>query len=236
LGKDWTPADVNKIRKDAKHPDHDLAGQLRNTAKNVFYGSLNMQSPATLQCTSLTAPEPIPLTLEDAAAFIHAWRETYAGLYAYQRRSIKQASQSDCTFNLIGQSGNYGHIRGLTGRRLFLLKHWTAPTSEWPGKWGVKGTDAVAAIWLMTEADIIKHAMTLILKDLDAHPEWDAVFCNMAHDELDIECDAQHAVAVATCVQTRMQEAMRWGGIVDIPVDEDNADPTKMICTDWSEK
>jgi hypothetical protein len=58
----------------------------------------------------------------------------------------------------------------------------------------------------------------------------------MAHDEIDLDCDWDHRLAVATVVQEMFHKAMRWAGITSLPVDERGASPEKMIKADWSAK
>lgn len=241
-GRPWSASDVNAKRKDKHDPDHPEAKQARDTAKPVFYGSLNLQGPATLQRTAETAPEPVKMTIDEAAEARDAWRTAYAGLYSYQRRVIREANARDVVIDGHHYAVNYA----LTGRRLHLLKEPDKYSKTEPlpckdcgkdhGRLTCKGTDCVASVWMMTEADAIKRAMGLILDAFDAHPEWEAVFCNMAHDEVDVECAEAYAVDVATCVQQIFHDCMRWAGVVDLPVDEANADPKKMIVTCWADK
>lgn len=224
--------DVVRLYKDDASPLKKLIKQLRKTAKPVNYGSLNLQGPATLKETGETSPEPVYFTLEEAAAMRDTWRALYAGLWRFQKAVIKKANSFRNVFPHIGVDGEYGEVRALTGRRLFLIKEWQPKHKAY----SVKGTDCVSAVWMMTEADAIKRAMGWLIADFDAHPEWGAIFTNMAHDEINVECWAEYAEDVARQVQARFHQAMRWAGVTDIPVDEAGADYRKMIVESWASK
>ncbi len=229
---------ASKIRKDKKHPLFDEVKTTRDGSKNVGYGSLNMQGGATLKRTAETAHEPIFMTEEEATARRDKWREVYPVLYGFQRTTISRANSYNHNFDAIGVQGRYGEVRALTGRRLFLIKNWQPAKYEWQkkGNYSVKGTDCVSAVWMMTEADIIKYAMGLMLQAFDEHPEWEAKFRNMAHDEVDITCKQEFALPTATAALNAAHTAMRWAGIVDIPVDAADASPEKLIVTCWADK
>jgi hypothetical protein len=172
---------------------------------------------------------------------IAVWNDLYRVLYNAQRRHIKQVNSHSHLFKHIGIDGEYGEARALTGRRLFLVKEWKLPRERADGTmssgyWSVKATDAVSFVWMGTESDIVKHAMGQLVPIFDAHPEWDVLWDNMAHDEIDLDCAEEHALAVATAVQQEFHKAMRWGGVVDLPVDEKDADPRKLIKESWAAK
>lgn len=229
-GLPWTWQDVAKLRKQ-KTEEGTLAASLRDVSKPTFYGSLNGQGPATLQRTALTSPEPVPMTLEQATEAIQAWRSKYAGLYNYQRSTVRAAAQRDIVFG----GAHYAEQRTLTDRRLYLLKepdHYSQVAATLcpqcghvHGKLAPKPTDCVSFVWMGTEADAIKRAMGLIHLSFLAHPEWDAFIANFVHDEIDVECAYEHRYIVAAEVQRIIWECMRWAGVVDIPVDDPDAAP-----------
>jgi len=216
---------------------HDVAAT-RILAKPVFFGSLNLQGPPTLKKTAETGAEPVFMTLEQAAEGIQVWRVTYAGLYAFQRRTIKEANQHKVRFDLpgkigsspyhIGQPGEYAVVRGLSKRRLFLLKE-----TDKHGRFSCKGTDCVSFVWMGTEADVIKRAMGRIQATFDQQPEWGAAFGNMCHDEINIECYTEYENEVAQCVQKEFDSAMQWV-IKVIPVSD--GDWKSMIVGSWAAK
>ena len=229
-GLPWTWQDVAKLRKQ-KTEEGTLAASLRDVSKPTFYGSLNGQGPATLQRTALTSPEPVPMTLEQATEAIQAWRSKYAGLYNYQRSTVRAAAQRDIVFG----GAHYAEQRTLTDRRLYLLKepdHYSQVAATLcpqcghvHGKLAPKPTDCVSFVWMGTEADAIKRAMGLIHLSFLAHPEWEAFIVNFVHDEIDVECADAHRYIVAAEVQRIIWECMRWAGVVDIPVDDPDAAP-----------
>ena len=193
--------------------------------------SLNLQGPTTLQRTALTSPEPVPMTMEQATEAIQAWRTKYAGLYNYQRATVRAAAQRDIVFGGL----HYAEQRTLTNRRLYVLKDpdyysQAAPTlcaqcGQVHGKLAPKPTDCVSFVWMGTEADAIKRAMGLIHLSFLAHPEWEAFIVNFVHDEIDVECADAHRYVVAAEVQRIIWECMRWAGVVSIPVDDPDAAP-----------
>ena len=229
-GLPWTWQDVAKLRKQ-KTEEGTLAASLRDVSKPTFYGSLNLQGPTTLQRTALTSPEPVPMTIEQATEAIQAWRSKYAGLYNYQRSTVRAAAQRDIVFG----GAHYAEQRTLTDRRLYLLKepdHYSnvaatlcAQCGHVHGKLAPKPTDCVSFVWMGTEADAIKRAMGLIHLSFLAHPEWDAFIANFVHDEIDVECAWEHRYIVAAEVQRIIWECMRWAGVTDIPVDDPDAAP-----------
>jgi DNA polymerase I-like protein with 3'-5' exonuclease and polymerase domains len=214
---------------------------IRLGAKTAGYASLNMAGAKTMVKTAATMPTPIEMSEEKAQQLLTTWRELYFVLAVFQKQHVKQVNSYSHTFSHLGLEGEYGESRGLTGRRLFLIKEYNPPR-QWPdgnwskARWSVKGTDAVSSIWMSTESDIVKYAMGLLVEDFDAHPEWDAKWANMAHDEVDLDCKAEYALEVAKVTQQRFHAAMRWGGIIDIPVDETGAKAELLIKADWSAK
>jgi DNA polymerase I-like protein with 3'-5' exonuclease and polymerase domains len=121
---------------------------------------------------------------------------------------VRKANQTKFKFRGTreGMVDEYGEVRSLSGRRLYLQK--------WPreGKYGeyhaVKPTDTVSMIWMGTEADAIKYSMGRFLLETDKHPEWGAAIRNFAHDEIDITCKESYAQEVAECLRVLMHEGM----------------------------
>jgi len=226
---------------DKKHPQHKDLKSRRQGCKSTNYAKLNLSGVKTLQTQMMTMAVPIKMSDEDCGKLIGVWNDLYKVLYGAQKRHIKKVNSYNHKFQDIGIEGEYGESRALTGRRLFLIKEWKRP-QERPdgtmksGYWSVKATDAVSSVWMMTEADVMKRAMGELVAVFDAHPEWDVRWSNMAHDEVDLDCDGKYALEVATAVQHEFHAAMRWAGIVDLPVDEKGADPAKLIKSDWAAK
>ena len=243
LGNDWTPENIAKWKKDKASPNNAKATELRQLAKPVFYGSLNSQSPATLQVTVLT-DSGVRISIDVAEQAIEAWRIAYAGLYDYQKsqrsyanglEKIKNPAPYISKYRKVSNElkiGNvtYGQLRGLSGRLLHLPK--------WPTSTGLsaKITDSCSFTWTSTEADAIKWSMGEqgLLREFDRHPEWDVKMVNFMHDELDFLVREDQALDVAAVVKTYMDRGMQRF-IKTIPVD-DGSPASSMIASDWSEK
>jgi hypothetical protein len=197
--------------------------------------SLNIQGAPTLKKTAETGPEPVFMTLEQAAEGISVWRLTYAGLYAFQRATIRKANEYNVRFDQPGVGpyslnlpGEYAVVRGLSNRRLFLLKE-----TDKHGRHSCKGTDCVSFVWMGTEADIIKRAMGRLQAEFDRHPEWGARLANFCHDEINLVCLKVWENEVAQTVQRVMDECMTWV-IKVIPVSD--GDWKSLIVGSWAAK
>jgi hypothetical protein len=71
------------------------------------------------------------------------------------------------------------------------------------------------------------------------HPNddvWDARMSNLAHDENDQDCRKQYGLAVAGCVRKWFSAGLRWTGIVDIPVEPDDAKDSDLLVRSWADK
>lgn len=234
-GLDWAPEHIQKVRKKRGHPDQELATNLRDVGKTGNYACLNLGSDDTIKRSGETAAEPVYMTREEAAEVKAAFREVYSTLYHYQRDTIRRANRKRLSFLDIGVEGEYGEVRALTGRRLLLQKDWSHPEWRDRGEYSVKGTDCVSAVWMMTEADALKWAMARFQEARDAHPEWGAWLGVVVHDELDVVCRREHEVTVAATVQSIMRDALRWAGVVDLPVDGE-AEPESLVAGSWADK
>lgn len=226
---DWSDTEIDEWRNDKDHPNQTQADKLRKISKTVNYASLNQVGKARLQ--GGLKEEGIEVTLDEAGEAITAWRTTYNVLYKFIQDKHRESNTYNVTFE--GIEGVYGEIRGLSGRRSYFRK--------WPSKFRKSApdqtplTDVTSFLWLSTEADIVKLAMWLIQLEFDAHPQWNAWIVNMAHDELNVECDEEFALEVATIVQHYMDGAMaRW--LHTIPVNEPGANPAKSIADSWAQK
>ena len=241
-----------------KHPLFYLIKELRRPAKTGNYTSLNLGSPDRLRLAAETDAEPLhlpqtvpvfggkdlltgdPVTrhVDPWALIRDRWREVNATLYAYQRDTVKRANRVNRRFTFA--DGEYGAVwSACNTRRLFLLKEWNIPAwaeSEDDGRYSVKGTDAVSAVWMMSEANALKIACDIVTIAFDEHPEWDAFVFNIVHDELNVECAYEHRDAVARVVFDAMQEGLRRAGLLDIPTCAPDDEPSKMLVKSWAEK
>lgn len=202
-----------------------IAKELRNVAKNVKYGSLNRQGINALLTSS--ARGGVPMSHEDAENGLKSWRGTYRKLVQFQKLIVIEANEREHTFPKI--NGTFGEVRGLSGRRIFMLKQ-----PDFNGNPSVYAPDAAAFYWTSTEADVVKYAASLIYLEFCLNPEWDAHLCNCAHDELDAEGNTEYEKEIAECIDNAMKTAMRrW--IKSIPVDE-GEEPCKMIVEHYGKK
>lgn len=226
------------------NPKHELYKEFksrRQGCKSTNYAKLNLSSFKTLRKQMETMAVPVFMSDEEAQKLIAVWNDLYCVLYAAQKDHVKRVNSYSHTFHHLGLEGEYGESRALTGRRLFLIKEWQPPR-QWPdgkwsnGRWSVKATDAVSSVWMSTESDVIKHAMGLLVDDVDANPQWGFKWSNMCHDEIDATCKKEYALDVAKQLQKRMNEAMIWAGIVDLPTEEKNFNPASCIKANWSAK
>lgn len=251
--------DIYQAGKD--HPLYDAIKEPRIPSKNGNYSYLNMGGAQKVRQIAETSPDPIhlPATIEvdgeerDPWEVIQKrWRETYSTGYKYQRFTIDAANRESHSFDFC--DGEYGAVWSCDGkRRLYLLKEWNLPKwAESPedGRYGVKGTEALAGIMQMSEANALKIALALIVEEFDAHDneylaqlgaplvldDWGAYIFNIVHDETDAECDAAYKVDVAECQHRCMQEGLRRAGIVDLPTCAPDDSSEKLVVKSWADK
>jgi len=229
------------------HPDFDAIKEPRVPAKNGNYSFLNMGSAQKVRQIAETSPEPIhlPQTIDVGGedrdpweVVRERWREVYATGYQYQKNAIRSADRQSHCFDFT--DGEYGAVWSADGkRRLYLLKEWNVPQwAESPddGRYSVKGTEALAGIMQMSEANALKMAAAFAVEQFDAHPEWEAFIFNIVHDELDAECAEAYRLEVACCIHESMQRGMRLAGIVDLPTCAPDDTPEKLIVKSWADK
>lgn len=228
-----------------EHFRYELIKDARDPAKNGNYSQLNIGGAEKIRMIAETAPEPIhlpPIVLingvsRDPWDFLKdQWRETYSTLYAFQRETIRRADRKSYRFDFA--EGEYGEVWSVDGkRRLYLLKEWNVPKWEdAQGRYSVKGTDAVSAVWMTSEANALKIAAALCMQAFDLHPEWQAFICNIVHDELDVECAWEYREQVARCVFDAMQEGLRRAGLRSIPTCAPDDNWQKLIVVSWADK
>jgi DNA polymerase I-like protein with 3'-5' exonuclease and polymerase domains len=229
-GKDWDDKYIAKTRKDKSSPDQPDCELFRQVAKPLFYGSLNWQGWKTLQ-TTIQKESNVTLTDEESKAAIKAWQETYKDLFNFQKLTHKKACASKHIFPFC--DGEYGEVRGHSNRRIFMpFKSSDFKPDALPQ---VKNTDSVSFVWTSCEADIIKLAMGLFLLECDKHPEWGVKQRNIAHDELDVTCNPEYKIEVATSLQYHMRAAMSKF-IKSIDPDDMSAKPESLLVSSWMDK
>lgn len=221
-----------------KHEGYKRVKDARQPAKTGNYTCLNMGSPEKLARAAETAPEPLHLPMEKWELIRARWREVYSTLYQFQRDTIKSSDRACATFAFA--EGEYGVVwNAARDRKLYLIKEWNVPAwADGPedGRYSVKGTDAVSAVWMMSEANALKIALAFVQSDFDAHPEWEAFIFNVVHDEINAECAEAHKHAVAKCVFDAMQEGLRRAGLKSIPTCALEDKPENLIVSCWADK
>jgi DNA polymerase I-like protein with 3'-5' exonuclease and polymerase domains len=235
-GKDWDDKYIAKNRKNKSSPDQSTCELYRQVAKPTFYGSLNAQGWATLQKTAKTDVD-IDLSDEDAKAAIKAWRDLYRDLYLFQLKVHREGSKALNAFAFC--PGEFGEVRGHSNRRIFMPLLLSKYKNDKPTlsdiKLEIKNTDCVSFVWTSCEADIIKLAMGLFLLNCDKHPEWKAKQRNIAHDELDVTCNPDYKLEVATALQSHMRSAMaKFIKLID--PDDMTAKPESLLVNSWVDK
>ena len=229
------------------HPWHDFIKERRRPAKTGNYIKLNRGNAQKMRKSAETDAEPLHLPqriivngeeVDPWEVVASEWDKNNEVLYAFQKQTIRDADRACVTFPFA--EGEYGVVwNAARDRKLYLIKEWNVPAwAEGPedGRYSVKGTDAVSAVWMMSEANALKIALALVQAEFDAHPEWEAFVFNVVHDEIDAECAEAHKHAVAKCVFDAMQEGLRRAGLKSIPTCALEDAPDKLIVTCWADK
>ena len=179
-------------------------------------------------------------------------RETYAGLYQGIMETMREInrpkSEGGVEFSfkhftdLDGNPivGDYGVVYGLpclkyggSRSRNFCMKYASTEkfgANKGKKKYEVAFTDTISFMWLSTEAIIIKLSAGEIYQQISKpiNKHWEAQIINMVHDQVDLECDEQYAVEVATMVGTTIKKNLEL--FIDaLPVEEANTDYANWI-------
>jgi DNA polymerase I-like protein with 3'-5' exonuclease and polymerase domains len=229
-GKDWDATYIKKTTKDSTNPDQTECVLFRQVAKMVFYSSLNWVGWRTFQA-NVQKDCNISLSEQDSKLAIKAWQTTYADLFNFQKLTHKKASSTIHTFSFF--AGDFGEVRGHSNRRIFMPFRVSDFKPDSPAQ--IKNTDCVSFVWTSCEADIIKLAMGVFLLNCDKHPEWKAKQRNIAHDELDVTCNPDYKLEVATALQSHMRSAMaKFIKLID--PDDMAAQPESLLVNSWVDK
>lgn len=232
LGDDLSFEQMSKIYQDKQHPKFSDVKRYRNMAKNVFYGSLNLQGYKTLQATILEQTGEL-IEDEQAKAIITKFKEGYCGLSSYMRNICQDANKERHTFHKFGLHKEYAKIKGLTGRYAYHAKLESQYNPDAPAT--AKSNDMVAFIWASSEADIMKWSAILLKKKFDQNPHWQARIANFVHDEVDVYCAEEYAETVASITLEIMDNCMKRV-IKCIPVNDANVTPASLIVSSWADK
>lgn len=227
-GLDW---DANQIKKWAKkevtHENHPKAKSLRELSKIGYYTFLNAGGDKSIKDSCDT--QGFPIELETASTINKELKNVYSVLAKFMRQINDEANKT--TYKYKGKE--YGVIKCLSGRRIFLPK---MPNKFRPDdNPSVKFNEAVSFYWTATESDVMKLAITGLIREFDDHPEWGAKFAEYCYDEIGIICHSEYELEVAQRVQAQMRGAMMVF-LKTIPPDEMDTPAQSLIVESWADK
>jgi DNA polymerase I-like protein with 3'-5' exonuclease and polymerase domains len=222
--RNWSPEQISQYRK-GKDDLAVLATQLRNIAKNEFYGWLNGAGAAKAADTATTGG--FPATFDFGKEILHKLGSSFPGIKAFHDR-VKHEIRTKI-YKIDGVKIPYTRVRAICGRWVWLPV-W--PKDEGTGYGGAKLTDALIAHWMLTEATAIKLAMGKVRILSEQHPEWGVRIINLAHDELVWICLEPYFYTVHAAMEETMNSTMALF-VTDIPVHE-GYDPPSEVTYDWA--
>lgn len=191
-GEDISYEEVEAIYSDKDHPRFKEIKGIRALGKTVHYTELNQGSAQTIQSAFFSKPPFLQIPLEECQAMKDAWsKEAFPEIVDFQRKAIAAAQlRSVKGYPSTIPGRDYTYVRGATGRRLFIEKK---NFNEWRNRYEAKSTEIISAIWLGTEADLIKRAAGLFLMWLEENHHIDCEVVNFVHDEIDVLCREDQA-------------------------------------------
>ena len=207
---------------------------------------LNMGSAQKVRQIAETSPEPIhlPQTIDVGAktATLGGRARTLArgvrdGLPVPEERHPQRGRQSHCFDFTDGEYGA-GVVRRWQASPVPAQGVERPAVGRVPddGRYSVKGTEALAGIMQMSEANALKMAAAFAVEQFDAHPEWEAFIFNIVHDELDAECAEAYRLEVARCIHESMQRGeCAWQASLICPR-APRRHPEKLIVKSWADK
>ena len=223
---------------DKKNPVYAAIKKVRQPAKVGNYTCLCFGGVGSMAKSAATDRDPIHLPEEVWVKTRDAWRKTYEVLFATQKKRIREADSNTVSFEEIGVPGEYGVVWSVNrDRRVYHLKEWSVPLwANAEGRYSVKGTELIASIWQMSEANALKDALARVQEHFDRHPEWQAFVINAVHDEIDAESRNEVSLAVANVIFNEMQDGLIRAGIKEIPVIAPGDCASKLIVNSWADK
>jgi DNA polymerase-1 len=170
-------------------PPEAVSATQRAQAKTVNFGVLYGQGPYGLART-------LGIPNAEAAAFIHAYKKTYAGVVGYLDSTLEEARRS-------------GYVTTLLNRRRYI----PAIRSKSAAARAAAERLAVNTPIQGSAADLIKVAMVELDRRLRAERLRGRLLLQV-HDELVLESPAEEAHALSALVRETMEGALR----LDVPV------------------
>jgi DNA polymerase I len=166
----------------------------RGVAKTVNFGVIYGLSPFGLASR-------LGITQTEAAAFIDAYFQEYAGVDAFITRTLESAIAQGRVETILGRRRPINGIKATTGRQRNLAER-----------------TAINTVIQGSAADLIKQAML----DVDRRIRQDGLAARMLlqiHDELVFECPAAEVAALGRLVRDAMTSALE----LDVPLKVDLA-------------
>lgn len=233
--KPWSMAEIIEYKKSSP-----VATALRDIAKVLFYGSLNGAGVGRLtsELHGKGFAWVVPDVVQEMRQFFY---DLHPEIPTFIKKNFAEANSRNSEFrdfydlngnNIFDTYGTYGYVTALTGRRKYLVKEEKDAFGKRVCQ--VDYGKATAAVWLMTEADAMKHWLGQGIYLFDENPIWDAHVVNMAHDEGAFIAKTQYALTASEQIYRRMEESFsRW--LYPIPFDDGDVDYSKAVGQSWSE-
>ena len=175
-------------------PEAEVDSSKRRVAKTVNFGVIYGLSPFGLAGR-------LGITQAEAAAFIDAYFEEYAGVDAFITRTLESALATGRVETILGRRRPINGIKNTTGRSRNLAER-----------------TAVNTVIQGSAADLIKRAMLAVDRRIAAGG-LKARMLLQIHDELVFECPGAELAALSTLVRDAMTTALAF----DVPLKVDVA-------------
>jgi hypothetical protein len=234
--KDAEEKGLYQMTEDEKKEAKKALKTYRNLAKTLLYSSLNGAGVHTM----LKAIHKVGMTWaqeEDAKKIRDLFYSRYPNLISVIKGGPKKASSFKFDFshfkdvNKNPLFGEWGLIQTIGDRHVYMALQ--------EGKYGkqVPFNDAVSALWLSTEANMMKEWMFKVQDKFWETPEWESDIVHMSHDEIIFVYLKEKKEEIAKFVVDKMNECFSKY-ITIIPALEDKlfSDPCDGMKTNWSEK
>ena len=187
--------------------------QLRDVAKNIFYGKLNGASWRRIQA-EIAGQLKLSITESQAKAISDVFENLYPSLTEYCKLTASKLEMEENQIWIDCKLFGISNIAETGQRLLFDLK---ANNNEIK----IPYTNCIASQWSRTEATAMKKSLVLCYKIFKKHPEWEAKVINIVHDELNIECNETYKVPVGKFVawimarnfQSELKNGVEHGGV-----------------------
>jgi len=262
FGKNWTAEEFMKKRKERDvdgnpTPDAELVNFCREKgSKPGFYSCINGAGPNKNHSTLVA--NGFPCTAEDAKYITSRLEYHHPGLLGFIKSRPAVINSFNIVFPFVDRNGNsmsnqeYGYVKCLSGRRQYFKKRPLQVYDKDRGGF-VEGeykrdrngeiikecnfTNAVAAHWLLVEADIMKDVTWQLQDIFFDNPEWGAVIFNMVHDEINGECNREYKQIVGETIRGVFRDCFsKWVKVIPVLDEKFEEDPCCGFMESWKEK